>query len=187
MVTDWDKGKSDKRYWISNDALCRRWSWWEDVKKANCTKIVRDSWLKYADELEDFVYFKPRPTSEGVINPEDRGLSYCSSVPSAIDLAIQMGCRNIFVLGLDHNKCGDKTHYWQLLWDEKDWPTQRQPAQQSYEGQKKVFEISLLAYEALYKFAKEKDVHIYNCYPLSEVDVFPKVNFLDGAFDIIGE
>jgi len=177
MVTHWEEGDPDKRYFISNDSLCRRWSWWEKVLNSKCTKIVRDSWLKYKDELPGFLFFKPRPTSEGIIDSDDEGLAYCSSVPSGIDLAIQMGCKRIFVFGLDHNRCGDATHYWQLLWDKKDWPTQNRPAQQPYKGQEKVFEISNLAYAALESWAISKKVEIYSCSPTSSVKAFDKINF----------
>ena len=38
--------EGDKRYWISDDSLTTRWSWWKLVERSKCVKIVRDSWLK---------------------------------------------------------------------------------------------------------------------------------------------
>ncbi len=146
-------------YWISNDALCRRWSWWKLVKKNKGKKIVRDSWLKHKDDIKDFYIFKPRPTSEDVINPDDKGLAYCSSVPSAIDLALQMGCKNIFVLGLDHMGWKGKHHFWEYM---KKKPTAVYPAQGSFSQQKKVFPINEKAFSALKKFADHKKAKIYN-------------------------
>jgi len=164
-----------KKYWISNDALCRNWSWYNEcVKESNYTKIVRNSWWKYRDELKDFLFFSPRPTAEGVINPDDYGLSYPSSIPSAIDLCIQMNIKKIFILGLD--QCLDKKtnyhHFWQLL---KNQPRQLRPAQARWEIQKKVFPINNIAYNALQGFAEHKRCKIYNCNPNSEVDAFEKI------------
>lgn len=166
----------DRCYWISNDALCRRWSWWELVKHSNCTKVVRDSWLKYEDELDGFLYFSPRPTSEGVINSADKGLAYCSSVPSAIDLAIQMGCTSIVLLGVDNGFRSGYTHFWQF-WDKKDHPVASRPAQGPLEQQEKVFKINEMAYEALHHFAREKGVGIVNCSLLTRLREFAYVEF----------
>jgi len=184
MITNW-KDVDNKGYWISNDALCRRWSWWEEVEKSKCTKIVRDSWLKYKDELEDFLYFSPRPTSENIINTDDEGLCYCSSVASGIDLAIQMGCKKIFVCGLDHDIVSSYHHFWQLF-DKDIQPRQIKPAQGSWEQQKSVFPIHLKSYKALSEFAELKNTEIYNCSPLSKVNTFEKIN-IDYMWKIINE
>jgi len=185
MVTSWDTPDNDKRYWISNDSLCRRWSWWKDVKKAQCTKVVRDSWLKYKDELKDFLFFSPRPTSEDIVNPDDEGLCYCCSVASGIDLAIQMGCSRIFVWGLDHDAPSGYHHFWQLF-DKKYQPRQIKPAQGPWTQQKSVFPIHLKSYNALLKFAELRGVKIYNCSPLSKVNIFEKINS-DWMWKIINE
>ena len=52
VLMNWAKGKADKRYWISNDAFCRKWSYWKDVLDAKANRIVRDSWRKYFRELK---------------------------------------------------------------------------------------------------------------------------------------
>ncbi len=105
----------EKHYWVSNDTLCRRWTYWGDVEKSKCTKVVRDSWWKYRKVIDNVLFFSPRPTSEGAINPKDEGLCYCSSVPSSIDLALQMGCKKIFLFGVDQNDSKGYHHFWQLL------------------------------------------------------------------------
>ena len=176
MSMPWQKGKPgnpDNRYWISNDALVRRWTYWQNVKSANAIKIVRTSWEKYYDEIPGFLVFNPRPTAENIINDDDVGLAYCSSVPSGIDLAIQMGCGNIVLLGVDHYMDGFRSHYWQY------WPRQKWPvgplAMQTV--QKRAFETNMLAFEALKKFAGRKNVKIYNCSEKSKVGAFKKVPF----------
>lgn len=165
----------NKCFWISNDAMCRRWSWWEDVKKAKCNKIVRDSWLKYEDELDGFYLFSPRPTSEDIINESDEGLAYCSSVPSGIDLALQMGCKTIYLLGVDHKESLGYRHFWELL-DKNRRPIANPPAQGSWENQKEVFEINKKAFKALNGLAQKKKAKIVNCqsWIVSAIDEFEK-------------
>ncbi|KKN05375.1 hypothetical protein LCGC14_1087840, partial [marine sediment metagenome] len=166
VATNWEEGDPEDRYWISNDALCMRWTWWDKVKKSKATKIVRNSWLKHEDKIKDFLIFNPRPTSEDVVNPEDKSLCYCCSVSSAIDLMIQCGCSKIFILGLDHQMIQGKHHFWQFLSKDKQ-PRQLEPAQGPWEQQKKVFPIHLKSYKALREFAISRSTGIYNCSPLS--------------------
>lgn len=103
------------RAWISNDSLCMRWSYFDKVRNDICHKIVRDSWSKYKNELKDFLFFKPRNSREDIINEGDDGLLYNSSIPSAIDLSVKLGFKNIFLFGIDHVLHGGKTHFWQYL------------------------------------------------------------------------
>lgn len=156
--------EGDNRYWISDDSLTTRWSWWRLVEQSKCTKIVRDSWLsqKHYGNIEDFLYFAPRPTSEGVIGPDDIGLAYCSSAPSAIDLAIQMGCSNIYLLGLDHDKKDDKVYFWEYFPRNRQ-PKQFKPGQPPWKVQQEMYRINNLAYKALDKFALSRGCSIYNC------------------------
>ena len=174
----------DFDYWISNDALCRRWSWWKSVKDGSGIKIVRNSWGKYKAELEDFLFFSPRNTSEDIIDSTDKGLAYCSSVPSAIDLSIQMGCKNIFLFGVDHNEYKHKHHFWQFMKVDNQ-PKANPPAQGPWSQQKKVFDINVKAYEALNKFAEEKGSKIYNVgwiyfgKHLTKIKTFEKIEICD--------
>jgi hypothetical protein len=176
VSVQWENGDKNDRYWISNDSLCRRWTWWQKVKESQCIKIVRDSWKKYEKELPGFLVFSPRPTKENVINVDDKGLCYCSSVPSAIDLCIQMGCTNIFLLGVDHCEIGGRTHFWQLM-PEEYYQRQLKPAQGPFKQQQEVFKYNIMAYKALKEFAKIKNVGIYNCSMESKVDIFYKIDF----------
>jgi hypothetical protein len=185
MITPWRTGSTKNRYWISNDSLCRRWSWWKRVLDSHCHKIVRDSWKKYESELKNFYVFSPRPTSEGEINPGDKGLCYTSSIPSAIDFALQIGYKKIFLFGVD--QCLDEEkkyhHFWQFFPKEKQ-PKQIKPAQGSWDSQKKVFEYNNLAYKALSKFAGYKQAEIYNVSYMSKDDNKQWVTEVD-AFEII--
>jgi len=176
----------EKHYWVSNDTLCRRWSYWKDVEKSSCTKVVRDSWSKYRKVMTNTFFFSPRPTSEDVVNLEDKGLCYCSSVPSSIDLAIQMGCKTIFLFGVDHNDVDGRHHFWQLLYDRKNRPTANANIYDSWEKQNKVFEINNKAYKALSKLADNKNVKIFNCSNISKVKHFKKIS-IESVFNILGE
>ena len=174
----------DFDYWVSNDSLCRRWDYWKKVKKGKGIKVVRNSWEKYKKELDGFLYFEPRPTPEDIINPEDIGLAYCSSVPSSIDLAIQMGCKKIFVLGLDHNSYDGKDHYWQF-WRNHLQPKANPVAQGPWKEQQKVFPFNMKAYKALKKFADYKNVEIYNLNKvisgnyITKVRIFKRIQMKD--------
>ena len=168
---------------MSNDALCRHWTWWKDVRRGKGIKVVRKSWLKYKRELKRFLFFSPRPTSEGIINPDDIGLCYCSSVPSAIDFAIQAGCKKVFLLGVDHKAIDEKHHFWQFF-PRYEQPRQLKPAQEGWSKQQEVFPLNIKAYKALKEFADYKKCKIYNCNPESKVDVFEKIKFGEIADNI---
>ena len=172
----------DKRYWISNDALCRRWSWWNYVKKCKCTKIVRNSWKNYYDEIPKFLYFWPRPTSEDIINSEDEGLAYCSSIPTACDLAIFMKCSKIYLLGLDQYMIGEKSHWWQYL-ERKIQPTRIDRVMALHSQQQEAFKYNDMCFPALKKYADLFGVEIFNCNPQSHVEVFPKI-LLDEVLNV---
>jgi len=168
--------EKEPHYWISCDHLSTRWSWWEDVKNSRCIKLVRNSWLKYKDDQKGFFYFKPRTTSEDIIKSEEKRLCYCCSVSSSIDFSLQMDCKKIFILGLDHNTVDVKHHFWQFFEKGKQ-PRQIRPAQGPWDQQKSVFPIHLQSYKALKRFAEYKNCKIYNCNPESKVEVFEKIMF----------
>ncbi len=176
IIMPWADGSKDKRYWISNDALCRRWTYWPFVKKCKAIKIVRDSWKKYYDEIPDFLYFWPRPTSESIVNPEDKGLAYCSSVPTAIDLAIQMGCKKIFLLGVDHYRSKKRSHFWECYTKDRQ-PVMSLGGLPKWPQQKQVFDFNTKAYAALAKFAEFSGSEIINCNPKTKVSAFKTQSF----------
>lgn len=167
----------DFDYWISNDSLCRRWSWWPLVKKGQGIKVVRNSWNKYKKDIGGFLSFDPRPTPANFIDPMDVGLAYCSSVPSAIDLSLQMGCKKIFLFGVDHSEVDGKHHFWQF------YPLSKHPfsapsVQDSWKRQNDLFDMNISAYTALKKFAEYKNAEIFNVTfiindkQITKVDVF---------------
>ena len=174
LLVDWDKGEPTNRYWISNDAFCRQWSYWVNIRRAKAHKIVRDSWRSFFHELKGFYVFSPRPTRETIVNPEDTGLCYCSSVPSAIDLALQMGCKIVFLLGVDQYAKGRNRYFWEY-WDKDKQPVFRR-AMHDIHHQSKVWGINDGVYSSLNKFADVKKAKIYNCSEHSKVDAFEKIS-----------
>jgi hypothetical protein len=89
-----------------------------------------------------------------------------------------MGLKNIYLLGIDQQIVGTRTHFWTY------WPPHKQPKAQPwfmtpYEQQEKVFDINVLAYTALREFALHKGATILNCNPDSKLDVFDKIPFGD--------
>ncbi|MFA5599044.1 MAG: hypothetical protein WDA06_00470 [Phenylobacterium sp.] len=173
---DWQDGISDNRYWVSNDSAVRYWSYWKDVKSSMATKLIRDSWEKYFNEIPEFLVFSPRKLESNLQDEEK--LCFTSSVPTAIDLAIQMGCNEIFLLGVDHYFVGRLSHFWQY------WPKEKQPKPlrtilATYSMQNNIFKLNQHVYSALNEYAKSKHINIYNCSLHSRISVFEKVKYED--------
>ena len=169
----------DPDIFLTNDHLVTFWNYWEKVLNSKCIKIVRNSWLKYKDEIKDFYIFCPRSTPESDIDFEEQNLIYPSSVPSALDFSIQ--CKNInkiFLLGVD--QCLDKKtgyhHFWEYL-PKKQQPRSSKRIQANWESQEKVFKYNNMSYKALKEFAEYKNVEIYNCNENSNVNIFEKIKF----------
>lgn len=180
LLMPWESGDYQRRFWISNDALCMKWNWWPKVLKAHCTKIVRNSWEKYFGQIKDFGFYQfvPRRTDEGTIEDDDLGLCYCSSVPSGIDLAIKMGCKKVFLLGVDQYFIGPKSHYWQM-WAPLKQPRRLDRKMATQSQQEWTFDYNNRAYKALSSLADRKGVQIFNCNPQSKVESFRKIKYED--------
>ncbi len=178
---EWNDGEGiSDRYWISNDTLCTKWSYfWTHVLRADCNKIVRVTWKKLDESLRGygFRYFDARSSDK--IDSEDHGLCSVSSVPTAIDLALLMGCREINLLGVDHCMIHGNSHFWQFTKIE-DWPHRSdkgekfRPDQKHQEG---VFKKNMPIFKELKRHADEKGVKIYNCSKRSAITLFKKIPF----------
>lgn len=180
MLMPWAEGDPDSRYWISNDTLCLKWSYfWKDVLRSNCHKIVRTSWRKRDDELHKhgFRYFAPRESQKIPLENSGKSLCYESSVPSAIDLALLMGCKEIYVLGMDHKMLHGNSHYWQF-WPKEKWP-QRSDKGKNFRPEQnhqlRVFQENKKVYIALDELSKRLGAQIYNCSNISTITTFPKI------------
>jgi len=185
MFMPWSKGDPEGRFWISNDTLCLKWSYfWTDVLRSNCTKIVRTSWRGRDNELHKhgFRYFAPRESQKAPLNNLGKSLCYESSIPTAIDLAMLMGCAEIYVLGMDHKMLHGKSHFWQF-WPKEKWP-QRSDKGKNFNPeqphQMRKFQENKKVYIDLNEMAERVGSKVYNCSKMSVVTAFPKIT-LDEA------
>ncbi len=188
IMMPWKKqGDISKRFWISNDSLCLKWSYfWDNVAEAHCNKIVRTSWKKHENKIEKYGmrYFEPRESELAPNFGDDRGLCSISSVPTAIDFAILMGCKSVYLLGVDHNMMHGNSHFWQF-WDYAKWPKRDDKGKRfrpEQGHQTKMFEFNKVVFKCLEKFAQSRNVCIYNCSMRSGLDVFEKIS-LDNALE----
>lgn len=176
------------RAWVSNDSLCKKWSYFDKVLSDNCEKIVRDSWLKYEKELNNFLFFSPRASREDVFLDGDEGLAYNSSVPTSIDLAIKLGFKNIYLLGIDHHSVNGKTHFWQFM------SKSEQPKEKVVSGdrsimlppmrimqpenlQKSAWNMNIEVFKSIKEYAKLNGANIYNVQEGDSCIPFDKINF----------
>lgn len=187
LFANWDEESIYKRFWVSNDSLCLRWSYWDKVVSSKCNIIVRDSWYKYIDLLPSRVkFFTPRSNNTN-LNDEDEGLCYCSSVPTCIDMAIKFNFKNIYIYGLDHDS--KHTGYFWESWNSEDKPkhiidfskgrnfsTAPVALKQPVDQRLAVWKENVDCFQALNKLAIEKEVSIINMNKNSKIDVFKKVN-----------
>lgn len=184
MLFDWSQGSDGYRYWTSNDVLCMRWDYfWKYVLRANCTKVVRTSWKKYDEQIANhgFRYFAPRKSQSSPISSEDGGLCSVSSVPTAIDLAILMGCKKIYLLGVDQKMIHGNSHFWQF-WDRKKWPI-RQDKQKNFRPEQKhqhrIFEENVDVFTSLRDHAAQCGAVIKNCSTASSLKVYDFITLTD--------
>ena len=185
MLMPWADGDPQGRFWVSNDTLCLKWSYfWKDVLRSNCTKIVRSSWLGRDDQLckHGFRYFAPRSSQKAPLNNHGKSLCYESSIPTSIDLALLMGCKEIYILGMDHKILHGNSHFWQF-WPKEKWP-QRLDKEKNFNPEQphqiRKFQENKKVYLSLNELAERLDAKIYNCSAISVVFAFPKIT-LDEA------
>lgn len=181
LLMPWDHGDESKRFWLSNDALCLQWTYfYSHVLKAHCTKLVRTSWRKQDEEIRnhDFQYFAPRK-QDVIIDSNDGGLCSVSSIPTAIDFALLMGCKPIYLLGVDQRMVHGNSHFWQF-WDQSKWP-QRMDKERNFRPEQKhqaqVFDQNIKVFVALKHYADQQSTPIYNCSSRSRLEIFPKIAF----------
>jgi len=175
ILFDWTRKYWDDKYWESNDSATRLFNYWDNVKKSKCLKIIRNSWEKYFDQLDDnFLVFSPREDQKN-IKKEDEGLCSTTSIPTAIDLSIFMGCNKIFLMGVDQYFKGRYSHFWQFFPKDKQVTTTQHFAPLPL--QNKMFKENNEAYIYIAEYAKRENVKIYNCNKLSQINSFEKINY----------
>lgn len=184
MYLDWEDSGKYSRFWLSNDALCLRWTYWDKVVRSKCNIVVRDSWCKYSDILpENVKFFKPRSSNTDLENNSDDGLCFCSSVPTCIDMALQFGFKKIYLYGVDHDS-SDVGYFWDK------WKTEHKPRQvvdfskdrkfftqplalkQPLDQRIKVWEENMRCFDSLEKYSNIFNASIVNMNEKSSVKSF---------------
>ncbi len=178
LLCPWLKqGDANRRFWVSNDSSVMAWDYWKRVVAADCTRIVRTSWWPLREAFVDVPvrYFRTRDTRKDVpLSPyvQSKALLGISSVVTALDFAILLGCSPIYLLGVDHDFVGGRSHFWQF------WPISRQPRRfgksspNSAKEQREVFERNIACFKSLNTLAGESGIRIFNCSPISKVSTF---------------
>ncbi len=184
LLMPWENEGDDlSRFWISNDLLCTKWTYFNQfVLKSYCTKLVRTSWKEQYKRLAPygFRYFSARKNDNNV-NRDTYALCGVSSIPTAIDFAMLMGCRKIFLLGVDQKMMHGRSHFWQF-WKKQKWP-RRSDKNRDFKpvqtAQMEIFDRNTSVFESLASFAKTEGYDIKNCNPNSALDVFEKITLAD--------
>lgn len=184
LLMPWgEPGDVRKRFWVSTDALCMQWDYfWNKVMRWEMTRIVRNSWARNAKELKgaQMYYYIPRRVSGDLPATED-GLMGGSSILSAVDLGLLLGCKKVFLLGVDHRNINGNSHFWQL------WPKKERPKREGKPGnympcqrqQGRVFKSNHRNFEILARYSKALGATIYNCSTVSEVKTFEQTSLED--------
>lgn len=185
LLMPWGSGNVEKRFWISNDVLCMKWSYFPKyVMDAKCIKLVGEEWKQHNEKFigKDFYFFGPRESYDNDLLSSDTQLCHISSVPSSIDFAIYLGCKQIYILGVDQKMTQGKSHFWQF-WPKEKWP-QRIDRDKNFQPEQKhqiiVFNKNKKTFKLLNQYAKNNFVTIKNCSSRSNLDVFEKIS-LDNA------
>lgn len=185
ILMPWEEpGDALHRFWMSTDILCMQWDYFKNkVAKCDCTRIVRNSWARMEKQFKgiEMNYYVPRRTGNGKPKWKDEGIIASSSILSGIDFSLLMGCKEVYLLGVDHKMADGKSHFWQL------WPKKEQPKRDGkpkeympcQRQQSRVFKSNFRMFEIVNKYANSIDAKIYNCSSISDVDVFEKISLED--------
>lgn len=190
LLMPWfEEGDEDRRFWLSNDALCMRWSYFQShVMKFKCTKLVGAEWRQHDVKLRGhgFRFFSPRNSQSHPLSDSDPGLCSVSSVPSAIDFALLMGCKRIYLLGVDQKMTQGHSHFWQF-WDKSKWP-QRSDQQKNFQPEQKhqvvVFKKNQSTFKSLKEYSITKEAVVKNCSSRSSLEVFEKISLDDALKEV---
>lgn len=120
-------------YFVSDDSDISNWSYYEDMWKSRCIKLLyKDRFAPICKKKKDVIlythtwWFSPKGNKynmEGLrLTQEEPIIGSRTSMGSAVHLAYIMGCDPIVLLGNDC-KLGDdgKRYFWQY------WPKEKQP------------------------------------------------------------
>ncbi len=146
-------------------------------------EIIKQSNLFHNKEV---YYFHFRYNWE---NFEDTGVDAASPIPAgksvailAIEIALYMGCKQIYLLGCDHNwllHYGESRHFYA---EDENVIVRPELGYTEFEGKgvEEAFRYHIelwTQYKRIQQYAESHEIHIYNATPGSMLDVFPRVRF----------
>jgi hypothetical protein len=184
LLMPWDQpGEITSRFWVSTDLLCMQWDYfWNKVAKFECVRLVRNSWSRNTGDLKNLPmhYYSPRRSTQTPDWNGD-GLMAGSSILSATDLALLMGCKQVILLGVDHRMVNGHSHFWQ------NWPVKDRPKREGKPGnfmpcqrqQSRVFKSNYRSFEVIRKYSEALGAKIYNCSTVSTIETFDKISLDD--------
>lgn len=176
LSVDWREGEIKNRYWFSNDPMCYKWSYMDQVLSYRMNTIISSLWKKrYFTNQENTYFYK---CSDEIC--DDKLLSTTSLI-AAIDFVIKKQFKNIYLLGCDHCVFKSRTHFWQFL------PENQQPVRedgrsvptQSKHMQSYFFRKSMKKIESLSYYALKNSISIFNCSYISKIRCFPQQDIRD--------
>jgi len=125
-----------------------------------------------APKMEEYYYWikkmdRNRKQKHGICSKPGLVSWNGNSGAAAISLAVQLGVKQIILLGFDMNKTEQGTH-WHNLYNERGDIQVR-----------KTFQRYMGSFPAIQKDAEKLGVEILNASPESSIEVFPKINVKD--------
>lgn len=122
----------DCNYFVTDDEDVVNWNYWyKTAVTSNCIKLLFEDKLKkhVADlQMKNLVFYKHRFYQEHIDNEEEYDqkslrmyedaaipiIGARSSIASAINIAVIMGCNPICLLGVDNHYEGNRRYFWQF-------------------------------------------------------------------------
>lgn len=178
-----EPGEETSRFWVSTDALCLEWDYFpQKVAKFECTRLVRNAWDREKNNLKNvkLTFYKARKNNND-LKWEEEGILAGSSILSAIDLSLLMGCKKIILIGVDHTMVNGNSHFWQFL------PVADRPKREGRPGnfspcqrqQESVFKSNFRMFDILNKYSQSLGATIYNVSDITRITSFQKISFQD--------
>ena len=182
----------DCDYFVSDDCAISGWSYFEDIWKYRCKKLLYKDRFFYTCKNKNDVIFYPHtwwysPSDkqynlDGLkLNKDGPVVGARTSMGSAVHLAYIMGCNPVVLLGNDCNIVNGNRYFWQS-WEKSKWPYRVKGGNFNKKSQNMGFDQkSFIEYWNSFSYINKKydilgkDINIIDCSD-SILDCFPKMN-----------
>lgn len=167
MVDEYAFNSWNKEYNLDIDDYCKKYAFLND----NVKNYTSNRWKKVIYLLIHFGNHRNKRFKNGQlkVNSDISICLYdCFTVTNmAIQLAIYMGYKEIYLIGADADYSSSNKHMVGINTDEKI----------TDEEWNKIVDKSIYGYQKIKKFANQNNVQIYNATRGGKLEVFPRVNF----------